>query len=79
MFALSENKFITVADLFSRGFEQGGEAWQWRRRLWAWEEEELEECRTLLLDVLCMLMFQTSGFGYRTLLNGTQFADPISC
>ena len=51
LFALFENKFITVADLFSRGFEQEGEAWQWRRRLWAWEEEELEECRTLLLDV----------------------------
>lgn len=29
-----------------------GEAWRWRRRLWAWEEEELlEECRLLLHDV----------------------------
>ncbi|AES88225.2 transmembrane protein, putative [Medicago truncatula] len=26
-------------------------AWKWRRRLWAWEEEELEECRALLTDV----------------------------
>jgi len=25
--------------------------WKWWRRLWAWEEKELEECRTLLLDV----------------------------
>jgi len=51
LFALSENKFITMVNLFARGFEQGGEAWRWRRRLWTWEEEELEECRTLLLDV----------------------------
>ncbi|XP_024632796.1 uncharacterized protein [Medicago truncatula] len=27
-----------------------GEAWAWRR-LWVWEEEMLEECRTLLFDV----------------------------
>jgi len=25
--------------------------WQWRRRLWAWEEELVEECRELLLTV----------------------------
>ncbi|KEH41231.1 hypothetical protein MTR_1g046940 [Medicago truncatula] len=51
LFDLSENKSITVADLFSLGVERGGEAWKWRRRLWAWEEEELEECRALLTDV----------------------------
>jgi hypothetical protein len=36
---------------FLLGLRRGGEAWQWRRRLWAWEEEMLEECRALLLDV----------------------------
>jgi hypothetical protein len=33
------------------GVEVGGEAWQWRRRLWVWEEELVEECRELLLTV----------------------------
>jgi hypothetical protein len=51
LFDLSENKSITVASLFSLGVVEGGEAWKWRRRLWAWEEEELEECRALLFDV----------------------------
>lgn len=51
LFDLSENKSITVAGLFSLSVERGGEASEWRRRLWAWEEEELEECRTLLTDV----------------------------
>ena len=52
LFELAENKSITVANLFSLGVEQG-DAWRrrCRRRLWAWEEEMLEECRTLLLDV----------------------------
>ena len=51
LFDLYENKSITVANFFSLGVAQGGEAWKWRRRLLAWEEEALEECRTLLLDV----------------------------
>ena len=49
LFELFENKSITVAHLFSLGVGPGG-AWQWRKRLWAWEEM-LEERRTLLLDV----------------------------
>ncbi|GAU31359.1 hypothetical protein TSUD_19040 [Trifolium subterraneum] len=28
-----------------------GEAWEWRRQLWAWEEEMLRECQTLLLNL----------------------------
>jgi len=51
LFELYENKYITVAELFSLGVAEGGEAWQWRRRLWAWEEEMLEECRACLFDV----------------------------
>ena len=50
LFELYENKSIMVATLFSLGVEQG-EAWQWMRRLWAWEDKMLEECRTLLFDV----------------------------
>jgi len=32
------------------------EAWMWRRRLWAREEEMLEGCRTLLLDVSLLVV-----------------------
>ena len=35
LFDLAENKSISVATLFSLGWEEGGKAWQWRRRLWA--------------------------------------------
>jgi len=34
--------------MFRLGWEEGGEAWRWRRRLWAWEEDMVEECRHLL-------------------------------
>ena len=37
--------------MFLRGWGEGGGAWQWRRRLWVWEEELLKECRLLLLNV----------------------------
>ncbi|KAK2415965.1 hypothetical protein QL285_038402 [Trifolium repens] len=33
------------------GCEAGGEAWMWRRQLWAWKEEVLGECQALLLSV----------------------------
>jgi len=48
LFNLSLNKSSTVAEMFSLGWEVGGAAWSWRRRLWEWEEELLGECRLLL-------------------------------
>ena len=51
LFDLTENKFMTVANLFSVDSEQWGDLWRWRRNLWQWEEEMLMERRTLLLDV----------------------------
>jgi hypothetical protein len=51
LFELTTNKFSMVADMFRCGWEAGGESWSWRRRLWAWEEEMLEECRLLLANV----------------------------
>ncbi|MCI23438.1 helicase-like protein, partial [Trifolium medium] len=33
-----------------RRWGTGGEAWVWRRQLWAWEEEMLGECQALLHD-----------------------------
>jgi hypothetical protein len=38
--------------MFTLGWEVGGEAWSWRRRLWAWEEELAEECRHLLNNIV---------------------------
>jgi len=57
LFDLSENKWLTVAQMFDLGWDEGGEAWKWRRRLWAWEEELLVECRLILLTVV----LQVSG------------------
>ncbi|AES78311.2 hypothetical protein MTR_7g027170 [Medicago truncatula] len=34
------------------GWDEGGEAWKWRRGLRAWEEEQLVECTLLLLIVV---------------------------
>jgi len=52
LFELLENKLLTVAQMFQLGWEEGGDAWKWRRGLWAWEEELLVECRLLLLSVV---------------------------
>ncbi|KEH26926.1 hypothetical protein MTR_6g079500 [Medicago truncatula] len=55
LFDLTTDKMCTVADMSRLGWEEGGEAWVWRRRLWAWEEETVEECRSLLDNVLLRL------------------------
>jgi len=34
-----------IEEMFTLGWEEGGEAWRWRRRLWAWEEDMIVECR----------------------------------
>ena len=51
LFDLVVEKSITVASMFAHGWEEGGEAWRWRRRLWVWEEDMLEECRCLLNNI----------------------------
>ena len=74
LYDLAENKAITVRNMFSLGWEDGGEAWQWRRRLWAWEEELVGECRELLSNVTLQdnttdawhwLLDQTGGYSVR--------------
>ncbi|GAU14424.1 hypothetical protein TSUD_249640 [Trifolium subterraneum] len=47
LFDLAENKVRTVAERFSLGWGVDGEEWEWRRQLWAWEEEMLRECYTV--------------------------------
>lgn len=49
---LSVNKNCLVEEMFSLGVEEGGETWQWRRRLWDWEEDLVRECRLLLSHVV---------------------------
>ncbi|XP_024626821.1 uncharacterized protein [Medicago truncatula] len=44
LFDLSENKGVTVREMFVLGWGADGGAWSWRRRLFAWEEELVEEC-----------------------------------
>jgi len=51
LFDLSDNPWLTVLDMFSLGWGVEGETWTWRRRLLAWEEEMVEECRVLLDNV----------------------------
>ena len=48
IFDLAVNKSITVVEMCNLGWEDDGAAWQCCRRLWAWEEDLLGECRILL-------------------------------
>jgi len=57
LFDLTENKSLSVENLFSVDSEQGV-LWRWRRRLWQWGEEMLAECRALLLDAYDLLTSQ---------------------
>ncbi|GAU17363.1 hypothetical protein TSUD_232390 [Trifolium subterraneum] len=52
LFDLAENKFITVADMHGLGWGVDGEAWKWRRRLRAWEEELVLDCVERLSNVV---------------------------
>jgi len=43
---------LTVEEMARRGWEEGGSAWVWRRRLLAWEEESVSKCTVLLQDIV---------------------------
>ncbi|GAU29128.1 hypothetical protein TSUD_58940 [Trifolium subterraneum] len=60
LFDLAENKSCSVAEMFSLGWEAGGDAWVWRRHLWVWEEEMLRECQTLLLNFSFQVQYSDS-------------------
>jgi len=51
LYDLALNKSIIVKDMFDFGWGVRGEAWQWRKGLWVWEEELFEKCRFLLVNV----------------------------
>jgi hypothetical protein len=52
LFDLSLNRAGTVAFMCLLGWEEGGAAWSWHRRMWAWEEVMLGECRSLLSNIV---------------------------
>jgi len=68
LFDLAADKGVTVAEMSRRGWEEG-EAWLWRRRLFAWEEESAKECSSLLHNIV---MQQNTVDKWRWLL------DPIN-
>ena len=44
MFNLKKNKLASVARMNELGWGENCEAWKWRMRLFAWEEELVREC-----------------------------------
>jgi hypothetical protein len=52
LFELEENKLITVADMKLLGWGVNGEAWKWRRRLFAWKENLVRKCVDRLSNVI---------------------------
>ncbi|GAU20544.1 hypothetical protein TSUD_131020 [Trifolium subterraneum] len=51
LYDLVVDKNILVADMFEDGWGVGGEAWKWRRRLFAWEEDLVAGCIARLANV----------------------------
>ncbi|XP_024632727.1 uncharacterized protein [Medicago truncatula] len=49
-----------VAQMLAMGWDEGGEAWNWRSRLWAWEEALVEECRNMLLNIVLQVDLEGS-------------------
>jgi len=52
LFDLVVVKECTVEEMWRLGWGEGGEAWVWRRRLLAWEEESVRECSVLLHNIV---------------------------
>jgi hypothetical protein len=52
LFDLATNKMATVVEMYSFRWRVEGEAWQWQRRLLAWEEEKVRECCDILSNII---------------------------
>jgi len=52
LFDLALNKECKVEEMEREGWGEGGGAWSWRRRLFAWEEASLRECSLLLHNIV---------------------------
>lgn len=51
LFDLSIHQNLTVDAMHALGWGEDGEAWRWRRRLLAWDEDLVVEIRYLLSNV----------------------------
>ena len=51
LYVLSIHKDVSVGEMHALGWGEDGEAWGWRRRLLAWEEELVVEIRNLVTNV----------------------------
>ena len=51
LFELAMDKWVSVFDMCQLGWGENGEAWKWRQRLFAWEEEKVGELCLLLQNV----------------------------
>jgi len=51
LYDLSNHKDMTVGEMHALGWGEEGEAWGWRCRLLAWEEELVEEVKLLLSNI----------------------------
>jgi len=51
LFDLSVHQNLTVGAMHALGWSEDGEAWRWRRCLFAWEEELVVEIRNLLSNI----------------------------
>jgi len=58
LYELSVHKECSVEDMARLGWEEGGNAWGWRRRLLAWEDDSVRECSVLLNNVILQENFQ---------------------
>lgn len=72
LFESSEDLNVSVATMRMEGWEVDGVGWRWRRRLFAWEEEQLVDCARLLDNIFCRVTEMTNEFGNVTTLKGTQ-------
>jgi len=52
LFDLAVNKDYTVEEMKRLGGDNGGRLWEWRGRLFAWEEESVGECSVMLHNVV---------------------------
>jgi len=52
LYELLVNKECSVEEMERVGWEEGGNGWMWRHQLFAWEEESVRECASLLNNVI---------------------------
>jgi len=49
LFELADNKLVTIAKMHCFGWGVNGEAWKWRKRLFALEEELVREACNFII------------------------------